>query len=187
MTVYVMGECDMGKAGKPVTAAQRAALAKGREAKLAKRKAAKEAGMPKASERWAMLLDGTLSVKELDDEELARGQVRNAAGVFGGTPRAVPSHLYQAMQAESLRRAQDMFRKAAPKAVKRLLEIAEDPDTKDTDAIRALQLVMERSLGKVPETVRVETTDSWGKMLEESMGDAVDREAMRLAEDAASD
>jgi hypothetical protein len=104
-------------------------------------------------------------------------QVRAADGTFGGKRRnSIPSHLAQQMRAESVRRANDMLRTAGPKAVKRLLEIAEDPDTKDTDAIRALALVMERALGKVPDKVIVEGVDRWGQTLNDVTDVAVDRD-----------
>lgn len=142
-------------------AAGRANVAKGRAKKAEQTKAAKEAGLPRASERWAQLLDGSLTVQDLDNEELAKMRVRGADGGFSGRRPAVPSHLAQAMQKEAIKRATEMFRNAAPKAVKRLLEIADDPETKDADAIRALDIVLNRGLGKMPETVLIEEKSKW--------------------------
>jgi hypothetical protein len=160
----------MPKRGEAATPAQRAALERGQARKRAQQKVAKEKGLPRAADRWAMLLSGELLVSELDDDEIAKGRVRGADGGFAGRRRAMPSHLVQQFQAEAVRRATNMFREAAPTAVKRLLEIAGDPDTKDSDAIRALSLVLERSLGKVPDTIRVETQDDWGRLIEDALG-----------------
>jgi plasmid stability protein len=173
-------ETHMAK-GKAPTAKQVAAgkanLARGRQTKQTMAEKAKAAGRETRADRWARLLDGSLTVRDLDDEEIANMQVRAADGTFGGKRRnSIPSHLAQQMRAESVRRANDMLRTAGPKAVKRLLEIAEDPDTKDTDAIRALALVMERALGKVPDKVIVEGVDRWGQTLNDVTDVAVDRD-----------
>lgn len=141
---------------KKAAEAGRANLAKGRAAKDKARAEARARGQESASERWKKLLSGTLTVQDLDDEELAKMRVRGRDGGFSGSRKAIPSHLAQQMQQEAIKRANDQFRLAAPAAVKRLLEIASDEDTKDTDAIRALQIVLERALGKTPEVIRVE-------------------------------
>lgn len=168
------------KRARPATeaelAAGRANLAKGRARKAAARAAAQEEDRTTAGERYAMLMDGRLKVEDLDDDELAKARLRSADGTFNGRGKKLPPHIVTQMQAESLKRAQAMFAGAAPAAVKRLLEIAADPDTKDSDAIRALQLVMERSMGKVPDTVRVEAADAWGKLLREASPDQIDRD-----------
>lgn len=167
--------------------AGKANMAKGRADRKKKTDAARAAGVPRAGERWAALLSGQITVADLDEEELAKMRVRGADGGFTGRRPALPSHIAAAMQAESLKRAVDLFREAAPKAVKGLIEIANDPDVKPADRIRAYQLVMERSLGKVPDTVRVEAADSWGSLIADAMGSPVDRDAMRLPDDIASD
>lgn len=168
----------MPKRGEAASPKQRAALQAGAAKKKAMQKKAREEGRPKASDRWAMLLDGTLTVADLDDEELERMKVRGADGGFAGQRKGMPSHIAQQMRAESIKRANDMFRVAAPAAVKRLLEIASDPDTKDSDAVRALQMVLERSLGKVPDTVRVEAADAWGKLMRDATPEQFAREAI---------
>jgi hypothetical protein len=150
-------------------------LAKGRAKKARETAKAHEEERPPAGERWAKLLDGTLDVKDLDDEELARMQVRGRDGGFAGRKRSVPSHLAQKMKDEAIRRAQEQFRLFAPKAVKRLLEIADDPDTKPADAIRALDIALNRGLGKTPETVKI-IQDRWGDMLDDVSAMDVDRD-----------
>lgn len=175
------------RGGGRQTAAQKAAaqenLRKGREARDRKRaeaQAAAERGEVRdtAGERWAKLLSGTITVEDLDDEELARMQVKGKDGAFNGKGRAVPSHLAQQMQREGIKRATEMFRVAAPRAVKRLLEIADDPDAKDSDAIAALRLVLERGLGKQPETVVIAEQSKWDEAQEGAFRQGVDREAL---------
>lgn len=150
-------------------AAGKANMAKGRETKRKKREAAIAAGQPKASDRWAMLLDGRLTVQDLDDDEIDKMRVRGADGGFSGRRHAIPSHLAQQWKQEAIRRATEQFHNATPKAVKRLIEIANDEDTKTGDAIRALQLVLERGLGKVPDTVRIEGQTPWDAALRDAL------------------
>lgn len=159
--------------GRRQSAAQKAAasanLAKGRNAKKKIAEQAYEEGRDSAPVRWAKLLDGTITVRDLDDDEIAKMRVKQKDGTFG-PGRRLPSHLAIAFQQEGIRRANDMFRTAAPQAVKRLLEIAADPDTRDGDAIRALSVVLDRALGKTPETIRVEQ----GSLFEEFLKGAGD-------------
>lgn len=137
-----------------ITAAQKEAMDKGRK----KRHDNLKKGGPTQKERWGMLLSGTLTVKDLDDDEIERMRVRGKGGEFSGRAPAVPSHLARAFRAEGIRRAEAQFNTYAPKAVKRLLEIADDPDTKDADAIRALDIILNRGLGRTPEVIHVQTS-----------------------------
>lgn len=154
-----------------MTPAQTAALAAGRAAKKQKREQAKKEGRMTAQQRWAMLLDGTLTVKDLDDEEVSRMKVKGKDGCFSGTKtRTMPSHLVSAWQREAVKRANDKLRTAAPEAVQTLLDIGNNPEAKDTDRIRALMYLVDRSLGKVPETLRIEGESKFDAMLAESVG-----------------
>lgn len=140
-----------------------------RREELAK-KAQAEGRMDKG-ERWARLISGVDGVDTMDDEELAKMDLRNKNGVFGGKKKSyIPSHLAQAMHRESIRRAQEKFRTAAPEAVEALLEIGKNPDVKESDRVRALIFVIERALGKTPDVIRVEGTSEFDKMSAEAVG-----------------
>lgn len=155
-------------------------LAKGRQKKAKAREEAKTKGKPTATERWAQLVDGQLTVAELDDEELRRMKVRSLDGTFNGPrPSRMPSHLAQAFHQEAIKRANDKLRTAAPEAVQALLDIGRDPDVKESDRVRALMYVVDRSLGKTPETVRIEGQSKFDRMLSEALD--LDRD---LADDA---
>lgn len=169
-----LGRQKGAKNTKKATEAGRANLAKGRESKERQRAEAREAGIPTARERWAMLLSGTITVKDLDDDEITKMKVRGADGGFTGRRPAIPSHLAHQWQQEAISRATAKFRTAAPEAVERLIDIANDPDTKTSDAIRALALVLERGLGKVPDTIRIEGQSPFDALLHEALD--VDRD-----------
>jgi plasmid stability protein len=177
---------------RAASASQRSAgqknLAKGRKAKEEQMERAREQGAPKAGERWAMLLSGQLTVRDLDDEEIRKMRVRGADGGFGGKRRAVPSNLIQAFQAESIRRSNDKLRTAAPEAVQALIDIGKDPSVREGDRIRALQYVVDRALGKTPETVHVKNDDPWSNLgaeafVEDRDLDDLTAEAERLFDD----
>lgn len=149
-------------------AAGKSNLAKGREAKAAMRKKAKEEGRPTASERWAMLLDGRLTVKDLDDEEIKRMQVRTAGGDFSGKRRkTMPSHIAAAFRDENMRRATAMLEEALPDAIKALVEIAKMSE-KDSDRIKAANIVVERVMGKTPQEVIARVT-SFDEVVDEAV------------------
>lgn len=148
---------------KAMVASQKKNLASGQKKRKERLATGKQ---EKASERWAKLLDGTLSVRDLDEDEIEKMRVRGKGGEFSGRAPAIPSHLAREFRNEGIRRATEMFHTAAPKAVKRLLDIADDPDTKDADAIRALDIVLNRGLGKTPEVIRVEASNEFERVAE---------------------
>lgn len=159
----------MPERGKPATSKQRDAgrknLAKGRERRAAQKAAAEAAGQARASERWAMLLDGRLKVSDLDDKEVAKMRVRSADGSFAGKGRAIPSHLAQQFRAEQVKRAEATIRKGLTTAVEEMQRILKDPEAKDADKIKVIQLYLDRSLGKTPETIRVQADDKFSDLL----------------------
>src|SRR5687768_1061713 len=116
------------KAGYTPTDQQADNLRKGRQ-KVSQRAAeARAAGAPKAKERWAMLLSGTILVSELDDDEIRRMRVRSRDGSFSGRPRPVPSHIAVAMQREGMERARRKALAGAIGGVEAIVEIANDKE-----------------------------------------------------------
>ncbi len=101
-------------------------------------------------------------------------RVRGRDGGFAGRSPKVPNWLAQEFRKESLRRATEKFRQAAADAVQGLIDIAQDPDAKDSDRIKAYDMIINRALGKTPEVVRVEGMSAFDKMLSEAVG--LDRE-----------
>jgi hypothetical protein len=159
----------MAKRGKAATSAQREAgranLAKGRARKAELAKAAKDAGMPTAGERWSMLLDGRLKVSDLDDKEVEKMRVRGSDGTLSGRGRAIPSHIAQQFRAEQVKRAEASIRRGLRTAVAEMERILKDPEAKDSDKINVIKVYLERSMGKSPETIRVSVEDKFGDLL----------------------
>ena len=161
------------KPGFKQTPAQKAAaernLARGKERKREMAKQAQAEGRETSTERWAKLLDGRLTVADLDDEEVAKMSVRAKDGTFSGSNRKLPSHLAQQFHQEAIKRANAQFRKSLNDAVKVLADIASDPDARDGDRIKAANLIIDRVLGKAVETVRIEDS-RWDTVLAEAVG-----------------
>ena len=166
-------------AGKKPTAAAISAgtanLAKGRAAKEEKRKQAEAEGRETGTQRWARLLDGSLTVRELDDEEITRMKVRAKDGSFN-KGRVLPSHIAQQFHHEAIRRSNDKLRSAAPEAVQALIDIGKNPAVKESDRVRALMYVVDRALGKTPENVVLKSEDKFADLLDDAASLLDDRD-----------
>lgn len=151
----------MPKRGERATPEQRAALKRGQS----KRAKALKDGGETAVQRMARLLDGSLTVAELTDEEIDRGRVYGKGKQFSGPGKALPSHLYQAFMAERIKRANLIMAKDVQKAARLLGKIIDDPEAKHADQIKAASMLLDRQLGRVPETVNLRTDDHWGDLM----------------------
>lgn len=137
-------------------------LKEGRE----KRNEALKKGGPSSTERWALLLSGQLTMKDLDDEEINRMQPRGKGGEFSGRHRAIPSHLIKAFEAEQHARWKRDLTDLVPDALVALAEILTDP--KDPQRANMLKWTLERTMGKTPDIVRLEAGNEF-----ERVGEAV--------------
>lgn len=125
-----------------------------------------EAGYVRVNPRMAAILRGEVDMSELDDEELARGQLRNKAGNFqGGAPQMVPREMYTRMMNELFKRANDQMKTNLVKAVEVLTAIATDENADPKDAMKAAQWIIERVMGKTPENVIVSQDKPWQSLL----------------------
>lgn len=167
------------KPGEPATAKQRAAgLANFEKGRQARKEALAQPG-PTTKERWAMLLSGQLSVKDLDDEEIQKMALKGKGGKFQGGRRAVPSHLIAAFEAERRVRWKRDILDAVPDAIEALLDIIQDPEHKDRG--KHAQWFVEHALGKNPDVLQVQA----GSEFDRVAGAAIDIDR-GLADDAES-
>lgn len=176
--------------GTKVSDLQKSYLDAGRAKAHANNRARKASGvkLPDAREKLAMLLSGELSYKELTDEELDRMQLRNKSGTFTGSYNILlPSEVTRAMRQELLRRSQGKLDGALQRAIKRLVTLVDDPDVDPKDQIRAIAIILERALGRVPETVNInQTATVWQTMddveIDRDEDDIVDGEVLETME-----
>lgn len=111
--------------------------------------------------RYALFLNGKITVEDLDDEELSRGQLRALDGTFRGRPpRVVPSEMVQAMRREWLKRAEAKLRDALlEKGIGTLTELAGNENIDAAVRLRAAEKIIERTMGKVPDRVQLAAED----------------------------
>lgn len=140
-------QLETGAAGR----AKRNAMAK----ESARRRAAGE------KTRHQKLLDGELTVRDLDDDELSKGRCRDLGGGFAGRAPHMPAHLQQQMNRELLKRGNDRFSQSFLKLIDVLVTIAQDPEEKAADRIKAATQGIERIAGKVPDKVQINSDGTW--------------------------
>lgn len=124
--------------------------------------------------RLEMLMDGTLSFDDLDDEEIFRMQLRDKNGHFTGRPtKWIPTELAQQWVEEQRKRAVSWFHQQLPEAQKALLSLvtARHLTPGDATKLRAAEMIFERVIGKVGAEMHL-TVDK-GKSFEDFVGDAI--------------
>jgi hypothetical protein len=152
-------------------------LAKGRAKRAEVRKAAGDRDT--AAVRWSKLLSGEITVKDLDDEEIEKRNVKGKDGCINGT-RAVPSHIGAAMAKELMSRADGALRKNLIKAVDYLGDVIDDSDAKDSDKIKAADMIINRLMGKPDQRLVIQDETKFEAMAREAAGVVVDREMADL-------
>ena len=108
---------------------------------------------PATLTRWEQLEIGYISVDDLDDEELRRGQCRRADGDFPQRTKQIPRQIYDKMVNRLFERAQEMFRQNLFTAVETLGTIVEGDAYEPADRIKAANIIIDRVLGKSVEKV----------------------------------
>jgi polysaccharide pyruvyl transferase WcaK-like protein len=109
-------------------------------------------------DRYEEFMTGKLTVEDLDDEEIARMQLRSADGSFRGRPPGViPRELATAFKREQQRRFQQFIAEAVPAAQRAVIELVNSRRLQPGDATRlkAAEAILERFAGKVPDKVEV--------------------------------
>lgn len=122
--------------------------------------------------RYAMLLQGVIKVEDLEDEELARGQLKAADGSWRGRPpKLVPRQLLDAMRGELVKRAHDNLQAALlGPGIKTLTDLAENAIDEGV-RLRAATAIIERVIGKVPDKVHIAAEDPVEALLRSVLSD----------------
>ena len=111
--------------------------------------------------RYAMLLQGIIKIEDLDDDELARGQLKDKNGYFSGRPpKMIPGEMVQAMRREWISRAEAKLREALmDHGIGTLVEIAKNKQMDEGVRLRAAERIIERTMGKVPDKIELRAED----------------------------
>jgi hypothetical protein len=113
-------------------------------------------GVIRINARTADALDNPDDVKTWDEEELRRGYRRAADGTFKGRPpKVVPMECYHELQRRVLKDAEVLMQTNLQKAVEQLVALVDSPFTDDNARLKAIDMIMNRVMGKAPEKVSV--------------------------------
>lgn len=121
--------------------------------------------------RYQEFVDGTLTIDDLDEEEIMRGQLRTIAGDFRGRPPAYVPQVFAKAIAE--RQRQMVYMELGRKVLKALQTLDEvmsrqHPQPGDNARVAAAKLVLEYNIGKVPDKVELKAEISqWEKNIQD--------------------
>lgn len=109
--------------------------------------------------RYEGFITGDLSVEDLDNEEIMRGQLRNSNGDFGGRrPNAIPREFMVAIQIEQQKRFQDGLNPLVLDALNTLQYVMQPgyrAQPGDAAKVKAATYIIDRFAGKTPENVQL--------------------------------
>lgn len=111
---------------------------------------------------------GIIPVTELSDLEISRQQVMQEDGTFSKTTQALSSKIIGQMRTEFFNRAEQFVRENTLDMLEEMKKIALSQVAEDKDKIQAIQWMTERVLGKTPDVLITNKTDS---PFENLMGD----------------
>jgi hypothetical protein len=110
----------------------------------------------RVSQRMQLLMDGTIKVEDLDDEEIIRGQLRDRNGRFTGTKAAlIPRAMHDEMMRRVLTRGQEKMRDDYFSAVDTISTIMKDTQVEPAIRLRAADMIITRVAGKPVEKVEL--------------------------------
>lgn len=121
-------------------------------------------------------LDGEIGVEDLTEEELITGRLNAVDGSRRGRPPdLIPRQFHEALVRETLKRGRELMRSHFLSAIGALTEIATNPKVDEGHRLRAINMVLERVAGKVPDKVEVHDRKSpFDQMLEDAAKDGFD-------------
>jgi hypothetical protein len=108
--------------------------------------------------RNSAILDGQEDLSAWDDEELTRGQRRDKNGQFRGRPpKLVPKAIHDEMAKRAMSNAVALLGQNTFAAAAELIKIAEDQTVDPAVRIRAIAMILDRTLGKPTDRVSITT------------------------------
>ncbi len=111
-------------------------------------------GLVRLSENNTNILIGKEDLSSWDDDELIRGQRRNKNGKFGGKPpKVVPKALHDELVKRAMSSAMQLLNTNLVAAVTELTKIAKSSVAEDKDKLKAIELIMNRVMGKAPDKI----------------------------------
>ena len=118
--------------------------------------------------RYQMFMTGELTVKDMDDEELLKGRLKDEQGIFRRPPSWIPEDMLQAMHKEYIRRQKIIFRGAISESYKGLEQIIKNELYSAEARGKAATVLLDRLEGPVKQEVEVsgEVKAVWEEAIE---------------------
>lgn len=110
--------------------------------------------------RYQQYRSGMISIHDLDDEEIANGGFRQPNGKFY-KPESMPREMLSAFAEQVYERATLALRSGATDAANVIIGIMNDPLQEPKLRLAAAESILDRTLGKAPQTVRLESKATW--------------------------
>lgn len=108
------------------------------------------------------VLTGQDDLSDWSDEELRYGRRASKDGTFDGRPpKIVPKALHDELIRRTLSQANDLMRTNLPKAVEMLVHLATSGAVEPKDRLRAINMIMERVMGKPADKVEISGDAPW--------------------------
>lgn len=159
---------------KSTNAQARAAAVEARKRRAEERKAELE------KPRWKQLEDGEITVRDLTDEELVRGECANNDGTWEGRRHRLEPRMISRMSTEYKRRIRNNLDKLAGLAVEALEEILNDDE--HNQRFQASKMVIEYQIGKVPDVVHVGAESEFDRLQQTAFRIVRGEDAVRVEE-----
>ena len=119
---------------------------KGKNGRPRKKKSTQRRAMEALSPRWQDFEAGRLDVKDLDWEELSRGQLRNKKGTFSGRkPAILPRAWHDELARRAAEHGQDVLTRNLDVALDSLVQLAKSGPARER--LGASQYITDRVLG----------------------------------------
>lgn len=102
-----------------------------------------------------------------DDEEILRGRQRNASGGFsrGLLQTRHPNDEHAEHIQRVLSEGLTLLRSNLPSAIRTLAEVCNDKNAPSAARVRAAELILDRVLGKAPQTVHITGTSPFEQLI----------------------
>jgi len=115
-----------------------------------------------------LLAEQILDFDDWDNEELIRGYRRGRAGRFGAPPKYIPREVQQAAFRILVGRGDRKLKTAYVESIEQLVDLARSAESEKV-RLEAIKEVMNRVVGKVPDTLLVAHEAPWEGVLADSM------------------
>ena len=94
--------------------------------------------------KWRELAEGRIDPRDLDDEEVFTGRLRDPRGVLGPRPSVVPQVFLEEQRRRALDAGSEVMRRFFVQAHATMAELASDPNVDAGDRFRAAKFIIER-------------------------------------------